>query len=109
MTLQLPKTVKTYFDISNGDDASRLATCFCADATVTDENRRHQGLEAIEAWQYQARQAFAYRVEPLEASQEDGKLTVTARVVGDFPGSPVQLNHVFLLQDGQIRSLEIAA
>lgn len=108
MTLHLPKTVKTYFDISNGGNASRLATCFCADATVTDENRTYQGLDAIEAWQFQVRQAFAYRVEPLEASQEDGKLTVTTRVVGDFPGSPVQLNHVFLLRDGQIRSLEIA-
>ncbi|MCY1351581.1 SnoaL-like domain protein [compost metagenome] len=108
MNLQLPDAVKTYFEISNGGDASRLAACFCADATVTDENRTHQGIEAIAAWQREAQQAFTYRVEPLEVAQEDGTLTVTAQVVGDFPGSPVQLNHVFLLQDGQIRSLEIA-
>ncbi|NQD94637.1 nuclear transport factor 2 family protein [Pseudomonas sp. CrR25] len=108
MSLPLPDVVQTYFEISNGGDASRLAACFGADATVIDENRTHRGIEAIEAWQRASRQAFTYRVEPLEASHEDGRLSVTARVVGNFPGSPVKLNHLFMFKDGQIRSLEIA-
>lgn len=108
MTLHLPDVVATYFEISNGDDVSRIAACFCADATVVDESRTHQGIEAIESWQREARQAFTYHVEPLEAVHDDGRLIVTARVVGDFPGSPVNLHHVFSLQDGRIRSLEIA-
>lgn len=108
MNLQLPDAVQTYFDVSNGGDTARLAACFCADAVVTDENRTHQGIEAIAAWQQKARQAFTYSVEPLQATHKDGTLTVTARLVGNFPGSPLQLNHVFLLQYGQIRSLEIA-
>ena len=108
MNLQLPDVVQTYFNISNGGDTSRLATCFCADAKVTDENRTHQGIEAIEAWQQEARQAFNYTVEPQKATQKDGTLVVTAHLVGNFPGSPLQLNHVFLLQDGQISTLEIA-
>lgn len=108
MTLQLPDAVQTYFDVSNGGDTARLATCFYADASVTDENRTHHGIAAIEAWQQQARQAFTYSVEPLAATQKDGRLSVTARLVGNFPGSPLQLNHRFLLQDGKIRALEIA-
>ncbi len=108
MNLQLPEAVNTYFAISNGDDPSRLATCFHADATVIDEKRTHQGIEAIVAWQRQARQAFSYRVEPVDASQRGERLSVTARVVGDFPGSPVLLKHLFALTDDQIRSLEIA-
>ncbi|WP_271411106.1 nuclear transport factor 2 family protein [Pseudomonas sp. Q1-7] len=108
MSLQLPRVVETYFEISNGGDASRLAACFCADATVIDENRTHLGIEAIEAWHDGVQQAFTYRVEPLEASRENGRLTVTARVVGNFPGSPVNLVHVFMLQEGRISSLEIA-
>jgi len=108
MKLQLPEAVNTYFAISNGDDPARLATCFHADARVIDEKRTHQGIDAIVAWQRQARQAFSYRVEPVEASQRDNALTVTARVAGDFPGSPVLLKHLFALMDGQIRSLEIA-
>lgn len=108
MNLQLPEAVESYFDISNSGDVSRLTACFCANATVIDENRTHQGIEAIKAWQHEARQTFTYRVEPLEASHEEGKLSVTTRVIGNFPGSPVKLNHQFLLQDDQIRSLEIA-
>ena len=108
MNLQLPDVVATYFEISNGGDASRIAACFCADATVADESKTHRGIAAIESWHREARQAFTYTVEPLEAAHDQGRLIVTARVAGDFPGSPVQLHHVFRLQDGQIRSLEIA-
>jgi hypothetical protein len=108
MNLHLPDAVQTYFAVSNGADISRLAACFCAHASVTDENRTHQGIAAIEAWQQEARQAFTYRVEPLTATQNDDSLSVTARLDGNFPGSPLQLNHVFRLEDGQIRSLEIA-
>ncbi|WAJ39215.1 nuclear transport factor 2 family protein [Pseudomonas sp. GOM7] len=108
MNLHLPEAVNTYFAISNGGDATRLATCFHAHARVTDEKRTHQGIDAIVAWQREARQAFSYRVEPVDASQRDEALTVTARVTGDFPGSPVLLKHLFALTDGRISSLEIA-
>jgi len=108
MNLHLPDAIQTYFAVSNGGDISRLAACFCAHASVTDENRTHQGIAAIEAWQQEARQAFTYSVEPLAVTQQGDSLSVTARLVGNFPGSPLQLNHLFLLQDDQIRSLEIA-
>ena len=108
MNLHLPDAVQTYFDVSNGGNISRLAAYFCADASVTDENRTHQGIAATAAWQQDARQTFTYSVEPLTATQNDESLSVTARLVGNFPGSPLQLNHLFLLQDSQIRSLEIA-
>ncbi|WP_296269441.1 nuclear transport factor 2 family protein [Pseudomonas sp. UBA6323] len=108
MNLQLPEAVNTYFAISNGDDPARLATCFHPDARVIDEKRTHQGIDAIVAWLREARQASSYRVEPVEVSPRGEGLSVTARVVGDFPGSPVLLKHLFTLTDGQIRSLEIA-
>ncbi|WP_210638730.1 MULTISPECIES: nuclear transport factor 2 family protein [unclassified Pseudomonas] len=108
MKLKLPSVVEQYFDISNGGDASRLATCFSTNASVFDENRTHEGIDAIEAWLRETQQAFAFQVEPVEVIQGAGTLTVTARVTGDFPGSPVRLNHVFTLADGRISSLEIA-
>tara|TARA_R110000764_G_scaffold154903_3_gene242756 strand:+ start:447 stop:779 length:333 start_codon:yes stop_codon:yes gene_type:complete len=107
MTLSLPDAVLTCFDIINGGNPTRVSDCFRPDATVTDENQRHQGLSAIEAWQRETRQAFTYQVEPLEAAAENGALNVKARLTGNFPGSPVQLDHVFVLQQGQIQSLEI--
>lgn len=107
MSLQLPDVVETYFDISNGGDLSQLANCFCTDATVFDENKTHDGLPAIAAWQHEVRQAFSFEVEPLQAVRGEGKLTVITRLTGNFPGSPVQLNQVFRLENGRILSLEI--
>jgi ketosteroid isomerase-like protein len=107
MSLQLPDVVETYLDISNGGDLSQLASCFCTNATVFDENKTHEGLAAIEAWQHEVRRAFAFEVEPLQALQEEGRLTVLTHLSGNFPGSPVQLNQVFRLEGDRIRSLEI--
>ncbi|WLH38329.1 nuclear transport factor 2 family protein [Pseudomonas sp. FP2196] len=108
MNCQLPDAVTAYFDISNGGgDTSLMATCFSANATVFDENRTHKGIEAIESWQREARQAFTYQIKPIEVTERAGTLTVAARVTGNFPGSPVKLNHAFTVLDGRIHTLEI--
>lgn len=107
MSFHLPDVVETYFEINNSGDVSRLASCFCTDATVTDERKTHEGIEAIEAWQHEAQRAFTYQVQPLQALHEKGRLTVIAQLAGNFPGSPVQLSHVFKLKGNQIRSLEV--
>lgn len=107
MNLQLPGVVETYFDINNGGDISQLASCFCADATVFDEHKTHEGVAAIGAWQQDVRRAFSFEVQPLQALPEEGGLTVIARLTGNFPGSPVRLCHRFTLENDQIRSLEI--
>jgi hypothetical protein len=46
-------------------------------------------------------------VTPLSAVDRDGTTIVTGRVAGDFPGSPVTLDHVFRLEGDRIASLEI--
>ena len=43
----------------------------------------------------------------VERLYRDGATVVIARVAGDFPGSPVELQHAFRLDGGQIVSLEI--
>jgi hypothetical protein len=66
-----------------------------------------RGLAAIKAWKIEARRKYEYTVEPLEAAQRDGKTVVTARVAGNFPGSPVTLAFIFALERDRIASLEI--
>ena len=107
MATSLPEAVSLFFDICNGAAVERLADCFTADATVVDENRTHTGLAAIPAWQRLVRQAFQFEVTPIVSAGEGERLTVRARVVGNFPGSPVVLEHRFVLERGRIRSLEI--
>lgn len=107
MPLPLPESITTYFDISNGADDARLAHCFTQDATVLDEGHVHQGHEAVLAWLRGARKRFEYSVEPLSVWQDGERVMVTTRVTGNFPGSPVQLHHVFQLVGDRIHSLEI--
>ena len=39
--------------------------------------------------------------------ERDGKIDVTVRVAGNFPGSPIDLQFVFTLKAGKISLLEI--
>ena len=107
MTISLPGSIATYFEASNSRDCVRLARCFAQDAVVRDEDRRHQGLEAIQSWFQEAWQKYAYSVEPLSVSIEGARIAVAGKVDGNFPGSPVLLAHVFQLVGDKIQSLEI--
>ncbi|MBR8128420.1 nuclear transport factor 2 family protein [Burkholderia ambifaria] len=107
MSFSLPDPVAAYFKITNGEDVTHIVRVFSQDAFVLDEGRTDRGHGAIESWRREARKKYEYTVEPVSASQEGDRLTVTANVVGNFPGSPVQLDHVFSLEGDQIKSLEI--
>ena len=48
-----------------------------------------------------------YTVEPFALAQQDGRTVVTSHLVGNFPGSPVDLRYFFVLKDGMIAELEI--
>lgn len=107
MSTQLPDSITTFFKVSNGSDVSALSQCFAEGAVVRDEGGLHQGHEAIETWLRDARRKYAYRVEPLDAVRQGSIVKVRAKVEGDFPGSPIELEHVFRLAGNRIESLEI--
>lgn len=107
MSIRLPDSITTFFEVSNGAEASALEQCFTGDAVVQDENHTHQGLEAIRAWLREAQHKYAYTVEPLDVAEQDSIVKVRAKVAGNFPGSPVELDHVFRIAGGRIEFLEI--
>lgn len=107
MSLSLPSAVSTYFAISNGADIAQVAHCFTQNAFVADEGQIHRGHVAIQRWQVTAQKKFAYTVTPVSMTQDGARLSVIARVAGNFPGSPAQLGHGFDLADGRIAALEI--
>ena len=51
----------------------------------------------------------AGRLEPLAVDVSGPEATVTARVTGDFPGSPVKLQYRFTLEGALIARLEITS
>jgi SnoaL-like protein len=107
MNLKMPDSIASFFEVSNGASALALERFLTENAVVHDENQTHRGHEAIRAWLQEAKHKYAYTVEPLHAFQRDSTVTVRARVSGNFPGSPVELNHVFRLTGGKIEFLEI--
>jgi hypothetical protein len=107
MPLDLPKPVAEYFAADHARDAHALAGCFADDGVVHDEGGTFRGTEAIRDWSAAAREKYHHTVEPLSAIERDGATIVAARVAGDFPSSPVTLDHVFRLEGNKIVSLEI--
>lgn len=102
----LPEPIAAYF-AADVRDADAVARCFTSQGVVRDEGRTHSGRAAIAAWKTAASAKFSYTTRPLRAGQEDGRHIVTARVTGNFPGSPVELRFLFRLERGKIASLEI--
>jgi hypothetical protein len=107
MNTGLPEPIKIYLAADRAQDTEMLALCFADDARVRDEEQDYHGLQAIRAWQQEAQAKYKYTVEPLEFAVEDNSVTLHARLTGNFPGSPVELDYLFTLDGNRITELEI--
>jgi hypothetical protein len=91
----------------NAHDTDALTMCFTADATVRDEGRTMKGLTAIAAWRRETERKYHHTLEPVAVAARGRRTVVSAKLSGDFQGSPVTLDFVFDLEDDKIASLEI--
>jgi SnoaL-like domain len=107
MSIKLPAPLDTYFASENAHDTSAIERYFATNATVQDEGRTIKGIAEIKAWRLETGEKYHHSVEPLAVSTRDGKVVVTARVSGNFPGSPITLDHIFEIEGAKIVSLEI--
>jgi hypothetical protein len=106
MKLEIPKPVAAFFT-ADAVDAEAVARCFTETASVTDEGHTYRGRPAIKQWKADASAKYQYTSEPFACEQKDGKIIVTSRLTGNFPGSPVNLRFFFGLEGDKIASLEI--
>jgi ketosteroid isomerase-like protein len=105
--MYLPEPLSDYFRAANAGNADDASACFAADAVVHDEGEEHRGQAAIRDWLEEATRKYSPRAQVLMVT-DDGKTTiVTAKVSGDFPGSPVELDYGFQIRGGLISRLEI--
>lgn len=103
----LPSVIHDYFAADRDGDIDALGKCFTADAVVRDEGRDHVGIDAILTWKAGASRAYRYISTPFAIAEQDGRIIVTSRLVGDFPGSPIDLRYLFRLCADGIAALEI--
>lgn len=106
MPLLLPEPIADYFS-ADATDSAAVAQCFTADAVVIDERETHRGRDAIARWKAAASAKYDYVSDPVAIERRGEDYVVTARLTGNFPGSPVELRYAFTLAGDAIARLEI--
>jgi hypothetical protein len=107
MSVDLPTPIAIYIAAENRGDTEALDQCFAEHAVVRDEGQTIEGLAAIKQWKTETKKKYRHIVEPLALAQKDDRIIVTSRLTGNFPGSPINLQFIFRLDDDKITSLEI--
>lgn len=107
MSIELPYAIDAYFSADKKGNAQAVAEVFTQDATVIDEGNIYTGRHAIRQWIANASTQYSYTVKPLDIAEDGQRTIVTSHLVGNFPGSPVDLRYFFVLRGDKIAGLEI--
>lgn len=107
MIVAAPEIINRYFRAVDMDDIDALVACFTDDGLVADEGRTCRGREQIRRFAERAKAAYRYRAEALRTEQDvDDRYVVTTKLIGTFPGSPLETKYVFTLRGRLIGALE---
>ena len=107
MALDVPEPVAEYLAAEEAKDTDALSRCFTEDGTVHDEGQDYRGRDSIRQWKQAADAKYRYVLQAVSAQPFGDLVTVRARLTGEFPGSPLELDHIFKLFNDKIASLEI--
>jgi hypothetical protein len=105
--MRLPTPLQSYFDANATLDLEAMVASFTDKAIVHDEDRVHEGKDAIREWIRQATIASAAVAVPQAIVSAGRNREVTTETSGAFPGSPVTLTFRFVLDADGIAELEI--
>jgi hypothetical protein len=106
MTVELPAPISAYYE-ADRNNKQGVGDCFTDDAVVIDEGNTYIGRVAIRKWKEASAKKYKYTAEPFAIGAKGERTIVTAHLVGDFPGSPLDLRYAFTLRGDKIASLEI--
>lgn len=107
MAIEIPKAIAEYYAADKEQAAEDFSQCFTEDAVVRDEANTYVGRSAIRQWKTDVSQKYAYTAEPFSIAYVGDRIVVASRLVGDFPGSPIDLRYFFMLRGEKIAVLEI--
>jgi hypothetical protein len=105
-SLSLPKPIAAYL-AADRCDGEAVSQCFTDNAVVKDEGHTYKGRAAIKKWKTDVSAKYEYTCEPFACEEEAGRTIVTCHLVGNFPGSPVDLRFFFKLEGDKIAALEV--
>jgi hypothetical protein len=93
--------IDAYF-AADQKDSEAVGQCFTENAIVKDEGKNHIGIAAIKKWKAETAKKSTYTCEPFESTS-----VITSHLVGNFPGSSVDLRYIFSIEGEKIAALEI--
>ncbi len=108
MSPELPPVIAAFFHATNTREFADFLSLFTPDAHVNDEANDHYGAE-IAAWIDRATADTKPTADVTDIARNGEQFVITARVSGNFPGSPIQLRYHFTLKEGKIATLLIKA
>lgn len=103
--IKLPEPITAYFDPANS--VAQKVAAFNETAIVEDEKQRHHGQPEIGKWMEDVKAKYNFVAEPIEVAHKAEQFAVKAKVSGDFPNSPIELDYRFELANGKIEKLLI--
>ncbi len=109
MSTKLSQPLAAYFAGVNVHDIDAMLNPFTDAAIVKDEGRERRGRDAIREWIEETTRKYGVTIEVTNAEETADNTTVTGRVSGNFPGSPIELRYAFILEGEKIARLEISS
>ncbi|GAB2613421.1 nuclear transport factor 2 family protein [Pseudactinotalea suaedae] len=104
----VPAAVPIYLDAHDEKRHLDAAAVFTPDATVLDEGRTYEGIQAIRDWMKRSSSEYTYTSTRIgQQVVDEDHVVVQIRIDGNFPGGTATLRYQFELQDGLIRRLAI--
>ena len=108
MDTKLPPVIAAFFHAHNTGETASFNQLFTDDAVVSDEAHEYRGV-GIKAWIDGAIAKYKPFANVIDLAQASEQTIATARVTGNFPGSPAQIRYKFILKNGRIAALAIGA
>jgi hypothetical protein len=105
--MKLPQIIADLLRAQEKYDTNSFSECFSNDATVFDEGKIYHGKKEIRQWNEMTNAKYKTKYEPLEISNTEGGIILTAKVSGTFDGSPATIKYHFETRNGKIASLRI--
>ncbi|MBC7846905.1 MAG: nuclear transport factor 2 family protein [Flavobacterium sp.] len=106
--MNLPRIIADWLTAENNFDKGSYSDNFTENAIVYDEGKTHKGHQEIIEWKQASNEKYKPTLEPISVIKTDKKTTLTAKVSGTFPGSPIVLKFHFELNKEKIESLQIS-
>ena len=103
MAFDMPEPVAAYLAAAGAKDTDGLSRCFTGDESTT----RGRVIAVVTRSKQAAYAKYRYVLQTISVQVHGDDVTVRARLTGEFPGSPVELDHVCKLSHNKIALLEI--